>query len=185
MKNALLFLLTLAFTTAALASESKSIEDTFHRYWSSYSKKDFVRAAADVLPTDLEAAKAAILPVFLAAQTHKEKEVQEMVTAFFGRTVGKARETLTPVDVFVGLNRLALTANPDLFEFLKDASTTVVFVRRPAADEAEIHFQVSLRGNSDMDSEALAKKNGRWWVRLGDDPKETAEQFKAMFSGQS
>lgn len=184
MKKALLFVTAFTLTAVAFAANTQPVEETFQRYWGAYSKKDFAKAAADILPSDLEAAKSAILPVFLEAQGHKDKNVQEMVSAFFGRTVGKSREALSPVDVYVGLNRIVEQANPDMFEVFKNAATTIIFVRTPATDEAEVHFQVMLRGASDMDSELLVRKNGRWWLKLADDPKETAANFKAMFAKQ-
>jgi hypothetical protein len=180
MKKAFQLALALTVTAAAFAANTKPIEDVFQRYWGAYSKKDFVKAAADVLPSDLDDAKKELLPVFLQAQSHSDKQVQEMVTAFFGRTVGKSRETLSPVEVFAGLNRVITAGNPDLFEVLKDAALTVVFVRTPDDDNAEIHYQVMVRGQSDMDVDSLTKKSGRWWVRINEDPKEVAANFKAM-----
>lgn len=183
MKKALLFL-TLALAPLAFAADNKPVEDVFNRYWSAYSKKDFAAAAADVLPADLENAKTILLPVFLGAQAHKHKEVQEVVNAFFGKAVGKARESLSPIEVFAGLNRIISGNNPEMFEAFKQATTSIVFVRRPSDDEAEVHFQVSVRGAAEMDAEALTKRNGRWWVRLNEEPKEVAAQFKAMFEKQ-
>lgn len=180
MKKALSLALVLLFTAASFAANTKPIEDVFQRYWSAYSKKDFAKAAADVLPSDLDEAKKELLPLFLQAQSSQEKQIQEMVSAFFGRTVGKARETMSPVDVFAGLNRVVTAGNPEMFEVLKDASLTVVFVRTPDADNAEIHYQIMVRGASDMDVDALTRKNGRWWVRINEDPKEVAANFKVM-----
>lgn len=179
-----LFLLTLALTLNAVsfAANTKPIEDVFQRYWSAYARKDFAKAAADVLPGDLDDAKAALLPIFLQAQTHKDKEVQEMVNTFFGRTVGKARESLAPQEVFAGLNRLITAGNADFFEVLKDASVSIIFVRTPDDDNAEVHFQVTIRGQSDTDAETLTRKNGRWWVRINEDPKEVASHFKEMLA---
>lgn len=181
MKTALSFTLALLVTAASFAAAStKPVEDVFQRYWSSYSKKDFAKAAADVLPSDLDEAKKELLPLFLQAQSSQEKQIQEMVSTFFGRTVGKAREAMTPVEVFAGLNRVITAGNPDLFEVLKDAALSIVFVRTPDADHAEVHYQIMLRGQSDMDVDALAKKDGRWWVRINEDPKDVAANFKAM-----
>ena len=179
-----LFAVTLAITlcTGAFAADSKPIEDVFHRYWAAYVKKDFVRAAADVLPSDLDEAKAALLPVFLEAQTRTEKQTQEMVNTFFGRTVGKARETLSPHEVFAGLNRLVTAGNPQFFDLLKDASVNVIFVRRPDNENAEVHFQVTVRGESDTDAEALKLKDGRWWLRMNDNPRDIAAHFKQMLA---
>jgi hypothetical protein len=185
MKKLIVLALSVILCAASSAADTKPIEDVFQRYWSAYAKKDFVRAAADVLPADLEAAKTALLPVFLEAQTRSEKEVQEMVTAFFGRTVGKSRESLTPADVFAGLNRLVTAGNPEFFELLKTASLSIIFVRTPDDANAEVHFQVTVRGQSDTDSESLTKKDGRWWLRINEDPREIAAHFKEMLAKKS
>ena len=182
MKKLLALTLALSLNAIAFAANTKPIEDVFQRYWSAYAKKDFAKAAADVLPSDMEDAKAALLPVFLQAQAHKDKEVQEMVTTFFGRTVGKSRETLSPTEVFAGLNRLITAGNAEFFEMLKDASLSIIFVRTPDEDNAEVHFQVTIRGQSDTDAESLTKKNGRWWVRINEDPKAVASHFKEVLT---
>jgi hypothetical protein len=181
MKKALLFIAALTFSAVSFAADTKPIEEVFQRYWSAYAKKDVAKAAADVLPSDLEDTKAALLPVFLAAQSHKDKEVQEMLSVFFGRTVGKARESMTAPEVYAGINRIVMAGNPPFFDALKDASISIIFVRTPAPEEAEIHYQVTLRGESDTDADKLIKKNGRWWVRVKEDPKEAAAQFKQLF----
>lgn len=182
MKKLILVTLAVILNTVSYGADTKPVEEVFQRYWGAYARKDFVKAAADVLPADLEAAKAELLPVLLQAQSHKDKEVQEMVGAFFGRTVGKSRETLSPQEVFAGLNRLVTAGNPQFFDMLKDATLTIIFVRRPDDENAEVHFQVTFRGESDTDTEALTKKNGRWWVRINEDPKEIATHFKEMLS---
>ena len=48
-------------------------------------------------------------------------------------------------------------------------------------EEAEVHFQITIRGTSDADADQLAKKNGRWWIRVKEDPKEAAAQFRQVF----
>ena len=183
MKTVLLLALTLMLSAASYAADTKPVEEVFERYWSAYSKKNLAKAADDILPTDLENLKKEILPVFLANQAPKDKEALEMVSLFFERRVGSARQNMSPIDVYAGLNRIVMAGNPQMFELLKDAMVSVIFVRTPAPDEAEIHFQVTVRGESDTDAETLAKKNGRWWIRLKDDPKDTAEQFKQILAG--
>jgi hypothetical protein len=180
MTKLLAFLVALTCTAAAFAASTPSAEEVFQRYWSAYSKKDYAKAATDVLPADLEAAKAALLPLFVTAQANRDKEVQEMVTAFFGRTVGKARETMPAADVFAGLNRLAAAGNPQFFEMLKDAKVSVIFVRRVDADNAEVHYQVTIGSESDTDVEALTRKDGRWWVRAAEDPQAVAASLKPV-----
>lgn len=182
MKHLLRLFIGLSVVAAAYSSENKPIEETFERYWTAYVRKDFVKVAADILPSDLEEAKAALLPVFVAAQTHKEKEALAVVTAFFGRTVGKARESLTPLEVYSGLHRVTMAATPDFFEVLKEAKVTVVFVRMADADSAEIHYQITIRGESQIETDRLIRKDGRWWIRVKEDPRDTAAQFKQMFA---
>ena len=184
MKKLISLLALVAFAVASQAADTKPVETTFQRYWSVYAKKDFAKAAAEVLPSDLEATKAAVLPVFLANQNSKAKDGPEVLAAFFGKTVGKARDTMSAVEVFAGLNRVVAAGSPDLFEVLKDATVAIIFVRAVTADEAEIHFQVMVRGQGDTDAETLVKKDGRWWVKIKDDPKQTAESFKGVFAGK-
>lgn len=184
MKNAFLLMLSLTVAAASFAADTKPVEAAFQRYWGAYSKKDFAKAATEILPSDLEATKTAVLPVFLANQNSKAKDAAEVLTAFFGKTVGKARETMSGADVFVGLNRVVAAGSPELFEVLKDATVTIIFVKSVNADEAEVHFQVMVRGQGDTDAESLVKKDGRWWVKVKDDPKETAASFKALFAGK-
>jgi hypothetical protein len=182
MKKLIVLTLVLASVAVSFAANTKPIEEVFQRYWSAYSKKDFVKASADMLPSDLEEAKKALLPVFLEAQGNKDKEVQEMVVAFFGRTVGKSRETMSPQEVFAGMNRLVTAASPELFEALKEASVSIIFVRMVDDDNAEVHFQITTRGQSDTDVEALKKKDGRWWMRVNEQPQEIAAHFKTMLA---
>lgn len=182
MKQALALILALAFASVSAASSTQPIEDTFQRYWAAFVKKDFAKVTTEILPSDLEDLKKAVLPIFVGAQGHKVKEAQELVVAFFGRTVGKSRETMSAQEVFAGLNRVLMTGNPQLFDMLSQAKTTIVFVRTPDVDNAEIHFQLVLQGEGDMEVETLTKKDGRWWMRLKEDPRETAEGFKQMFA---
>ncbi len=180
MKKPIALFLALVFATSSWAANTKPIEDVFQRYWNAFAKKDFTKAAADVLPSDLEEIKTVLVPALIAASTSKEKEVQEFVATFFGKTVGKSREMIPPAEAFAGLMRVMTAGNPQLFDIPKEASTTVVFVRTPDADNADVHFQISVRGQGDMDVEPLTRKNGRWWVKLKEDPKELAAQIKAM-----
>jgi hypothetical protein len=123
--------------------------------------------------------------VFLANQNSKSKEGQIVAAAFFDKTVGKARETMTATDVYAALNRVVVASSPEMFEAFKEASLTIVFVRNVAPDAGEVHFQIMVRGQSDMDMETLGKKDGRWFIRIKDDPKSTAENFKELFSRSS
>jgi hypothetical protein len=182
MKKVFFLFALLAVAVVARAADTKAVEEAFNRYWTAYAKKDFAKAAAEILPADLEATKAALLPVFLAGQTSKSKEAQEILGAFFGKTVGKSRETMSALDVFAGLNRVVAGGSPELFDALKDAPVSIIFVRSISPESAEIHFQVTVRGVSDTDAESLVKKDGRWWVKIKDDPKEAALNFKELFS---
>lgn len=184
MKKLILLLasmLTLASSSAAPAVATKAVEDVFLRYWDAYSKKDFGKAAADILPGDLEATKTEVLPVFLAGQSAKNREAQEVLGAFFGKTVGSARAAMSAAEVFAGLNRVVVAGNPEMFEAFKSSTVAIIFVRTVDADTAEVHFQVTVRGSSETDAETLVKKNGRWWVKVKDNPKEAAASFKELF----
>jgi hypothetical protein len=184
MKKLISLLTFLAVAVAVQAADTKPQETAFQRYWAAYSKKDFAKAATEILPSDLEATKAAVLPVFLAGQGSKAKDAQEVLGAFFGKTVGKARDAMSAAEVFAGLNRVVAAGSPELFEVLKDATVNIIFVKAISAESAEVHFQVMVRGQGDTDAEELVKKDGRWWVKIKDDPKQTAQSFKDLFAGK-
>ena len=181
MKTIFLLLVSLTVSATALAADTKPVEEVFQRYWGVYVKKDFAKAAAEILPSDLEATKAAVLPVFLAGQTSRSKDAPVILGAFFGKAVGKGRETMSAADVFAGLNRVVVAGNPEMFEAFKEAVLSIIFVRAVSADAAEVHFQITVRGESDTDVESLVRQDGRWWVRVKDDPKEAAANFKELF----
>lgn len=183
MNRAFLLLTALILPLATFAADTKPIEEVFERYWRASAKKESAKAATEVLPADLDELKKAILPVFLAHQAPKEKGGQEVSSLFFAKTVGKAREAMSPTEVFAGFQRIVAATNPEMFDLLKDAKLSIVFVRTPTPDEAEVHFQITIRGESEMEDEALVRKNGRWWIRLKDDPKDLAQQFKQLLSG--
>lgn len=178
MRKTLLFLIAFTLCAVARAADTKPAEEVFLRYWAAFAKGDYVRAAAEVLPSDLEEAKTALLPVFIAAQAKPAADLQEMTKLFFGRTVGKARETMSAVDVYVGLMRLVAATDPAFTEAVKDAKVEIIIAREPGPDLVEVHYQMIIRGDSDTDSETLARKNGRWWLKLNAEAKEIAEQLK-------
>ena len=65
MKQALALILALAFTSVSFAANTQPIEETFQRYWSSFVKKDFAKVTGEILPSDLEDLKKAVLPIFV------------------------------------------------------------------------------------------------------------------------
>ena len=183
-KLVLLLTSLLSFTSAAAAPavDTKAVEDVFLRYWGAYAKKDFAKAAADMLPSDLEATKAEVLQVFLAGQTSKNREAQEVLGAFFAKTVGSARAAMPATAVFAGLNRVVAAGSPEMFEAFNQSTVSIIFVRAIDADTAEVHFQITVRGVSEADAEILVRENGRWWVKVKDNPREAAASFKELFA---
>jgi hypothetical protein len=183
MKKALVLLTALLFPLASFAADTATAEEVFQRYWRACANKEAAKAAADILPSDLDDLKSAILPVLLATQAPKDKGAQEFSAAFFNKIVGSARAAMSSPEVFAGFQRIVAASNPELSEVLKAATLSVIFVRTTAPDESEVHYQVTIRGESEVDAERLVKKNGRWWVRLKEDPKQLAEQFKQILNG--
>jgi hypothetical protein len=183
MKKAVLLLTLILCPLSGFAADTAGAEEVFSRFWRACAKKEFAKAVTDVLPSDLEELKSAILPVFLANQAPKDKGAQEMSGAFFNKIVGSARTNMSGAEVFAGFQRIVAASNPELAEVLKDAALSIIFVRSRSNEEAEVHYQVTIRGESEIDADLVAKKNGRWWVRLKEDPKQLAEQFKQILAG--
>jgi hypothetical protein len=183
MKKAVVLLTALLLPLASFAADAATPEEVFQRYWHACANKEAAKAAGDILPSDLDDLKSAVLPVMLATQAPKDKNAQEFSAAFFNKIVGSARAAMSSTEVFAGFQRIVAASNPDMSELLKTATLSVIFVRNTAPDDVEVHYQVTIRGESEVDAELLTKKNGRWWVRLKEDPKQLAEQFKQILNG--
>lgn len=148
-------------------------------HWQAFVKKDFSKATDYIYSADLEAAKIELLPVFLEASKSSETADKEMAAAFFTNVPEEKREALSPKQVFECLNQFIAKSAPDVFEVLKDVSPIIDKVQI-SGDEATVYYHFSIQDISESDTEALVKKNDRWWLRVKEPPKETAKKFRRV-----
>lgn len=148
-------------------------------YWKAFTSTEFKTAAAFMHPDDLEAVQKEMPPVFIAAAQSEAKDAREMAAAFFGQHPKEKWSSLTPVEVFECLNRFLLVAAPQIFETLK-GSTVVVNRFEVNGEEATIHYKVNVQGETVEDTERYSKKDGKWWLRAKENPKDTAQKFRQL-----
>ena len=173
------FLLVLGCTSAP-ASDEDSIRQVFAAYWKSFGASDFSAAGERILPEDLIEAKKAILPVFLSVAGLPAKDAQQIASAFFEKVPPEKRSALTPLEVFASLSKLVFTATPELSQALSSLKTEIDRVQITASD-ATVYYRVIMQGVSQSDTEALVKRDGKWWLRLKEDPRETAKKFRILY----
>lgn len=167
-------------TAAAKGTDEELIRSSFSSYWKAFVAQDFDGAGKQILPADLIETKKALLPVFLHASQSTNEEAREMAAAFFGKLPKSERSRLSPEQVYECLNRfIVISSPPRLSEVLKATSISVNRVQITGAD-ATIYYRFQMQGISESDTEAFIKKGGKWWLRLKEDPKETAKKFRRI-----
>lgn len=171
------FLLPIVSSAADEADISKVMTD----YWAAYAKADYGAAAKLILPEDLALAQKEMPPVFIEAARSSSSEAKEMATAFFGPIPPDQRASLTGIQTYECLNRFIGVAMPGLQETLKASTITVDKVEIKAA-EATAFYKVSIQGETSESTEAFIKKDGKWWLRVKEDSKETARKFRALLA---
>jgi hypothetical protein len=165
---------------SASAADEDNVRRVFFTYWKSFASSDFSAAGATISPDDLVAAKRELLPVFLTISENPAKDAQQFTSAFFGQLPASKRTGLTPLEVYASLNRLIASVSLDMFKALSSATTEIDRVQISDSD-AIVHYRVVFQGISNADTEALVKKDGKWWLRLKENPQETAKKFRMLF----
>lgn len=180
MKSAFLpIFLLVGFLTGAVAqpTDEEILRESMATYWKDLTAKDFSKATEWILPEDLEAAKKELLPVFLAAMKSPKEDVRKMASGYFGDTPEDKRADLSPAAAYVCLNQFINSNMPQLFEILKTSTMTVDRVE-VKDDQATVHYQIKVQEDVTVDTESFIKKDGKWWLRVKEDPKDTARKLR-------
>lgn len=176
----IVFLVGLITSAVAQQSDEDIIRESITTYWKSFSSKDFSKVAAYILPEDLAGVKKEILPVFIEAARSQNDELKKLAAAFFGQTPESEWTGLAPETTYECLNRFIDANMPQLFEILKTSTITVDRVELNEA-RATIHYQIKMKDQTTNDSESYVKKDGKWWLRVKEDPKDTAKNLREAF----
>ena len=170
-----------AFISAAYATPENDISSLMKSYWTSYSKSDFQTAAKYIHPNDLESAKKKLIPVFLAAGDSNDPELNSISDAFFLDIPQELRPNISGKQVFVGLSNFVNTANPQLFDAISKSKIEIIEVSIGSAGNATVTYRMMIEGTPTTDIERFTKFNGKWFVRLKENPKDTAIKLRKIF----
>ena len=176
---ALIFILL--FATGAFASDEETIANQMKDYWAAFSNANFNRAAEYIYPADLAAAKKELLPVFLAAGESANPELNSVADSFFLNVPRESRSSISGAQVFIGLNNFIGAANPQLFVALRDSTIEILETALGTADSATITYRILINGTPATDLERFSRLNGKWYVRVKEDPRDTAGKFRQAF----
>ena len=170
-----------AFVSFALASEETDISDRMAGYWAAYSTKQFRGAVEYIYPADLDSAKVELLPVFLAAGESGDPELNAISDAFFLNVPRDSRSGISGKEVFIGLNHVISAVNPQLFDAVRGSTIEVLEVALGSEDSATVTYRIEFQGTPATDIERFAKHNGEWYVRVKENPRDTAAKFRQAF----
>jgi hypothetical protein len=178
---ALALVLGLTAATPASADDRHQIEAVMSGYWVAYSNADFLEAARYLHPSDREALRVELLPVFLAGVDHPHPELQEIAETFFMGVAEHDRGAMGPEEVFRGLSYIVAAINPTLFEYFRESRLAVDEVQFGLEKKATVHYRVLIRGVPMTDSERLDWSDGAWYIRVKEPAEDTATKFRLVF----
>ena len=181
MKVAATVLVALIIAPFTLASDETRIAEQFDAYWSRYAQMDFRGAADFIHPDDLEAARTALLPVFLEIGEIDNPEYAEFLDVFFTGVPEAERERMSGKQVFVGLSEIIAKASPEVFEVMDEFEMDVLEILVGENGQATVRYRITYRDIPTTDTERLARHGGEWFVRTKEDPRDTAAKFRKGF----
>ena len=180
MKKIIIAVLTLLSMIASASANEAVITERFSGYWDAYASADFSKAADFMLPADLDAIKAEILPVFLAASKSGDQDVVDIAEYFFSNVPSEHRASLTPVQVFSRMNSLVFAMSPELPALLGMSSLEVLNIQSKAKNLVELNYALNVDEGSMRDKARLMQFNDQWYVCLNDDAGTTAAGFREL-----
>ena len=123
-----------------------------------------------------------MLPVFLAVQGNEDEEIRSVVEAFFGELEGVDREAMSGVDAFKGINRIVQAVMPEMLEQLAGTTIEVEDIEFDVNGGAVMKYAVLEEGEILVrEMERFQKEEGKWYLRVSNDPAVVARSFRQMF----
>lgn len=181
MKATVLAIVFFFLHSAAFAADDETIAQRMQDYWGAYTRAEFSEAAGYVLPADLREMKAQLLPVFLSINESTDPNLRSFAGQFFAGMPAAAYADMSPLQVFVALNRFVFNLNPDLMSAIRQSSIEISEVSRSDADNAAVIYRVVILDTPATDFERFRRHRGQWYLRLKEPPRDTAQKFRKLF----
>ena len=174
--------MVLAFTCyASQASTEADVTAAFKNYWGNFSCGKYRQAAKMILPSDLKGTREHVLPVMLAEMDSKNAAGSQAAATFFSAAKKKPRD-FDEVDVYTGLNRL-IGADEATLKVLCSSKVHAVKAALKDKETAVVSYSVRLASGEvvDGDAETLVRDGGKWYLKMGISPQETAKALKDLY----
>jgi len=160
--------------------DKEEIENTFNNYIKAFFQADFDKASKYIAPMDVENCKV-LLPVFMKAIKHDDPSLRKLASAFFGDIEVESRKDFTGFQCYVGMNRMIKAGMEDAFNMFSDSSVTITDVFTKSKDSVAVHYNIIVRGkNLGGDFERLIRINGKWYLKLKQDPQQLANKLRSV-----
>lgn len=164
------------------ADDRAAIESVLLAYWQGFGAQDFEAAARTIHPGDLEELRVQVLPVFLAGLKAPKSDRRALAQAFFAGVPEADRERLSGADTFVQFSKLVARLKPDVVNALAGKTPEVVEVSIANDGSASATYRFVILDSPSTDTDRFSRVNGRWYLRLKEAPRDTAQKFRTLFA---
>lgn len=179
----IVFGMVLAFNCyASQASTETDVAAAFRNYWSNFSCGKYRQAAKMILPSDLKGAREHVLPVMIAEIDSKNAAGSKAAATFFSAAKKKPQD-FDEVDVYAGLNRL-MGADEATLKILCSGKVNAVKVSLKDKESAVVSYSIRLASGEvvEGDPETLVRDGGKWYLKMGMSPQDTAKALKELYA---
>ena len=177
------FGMALAFNCyASQASTEADAAAAFRSYWGNFSCGKYKQAAQTILPSDLKETREHVLPVMIAEINSKNAAGSKAAATFFSAAKKKPQD-FDEVDVYTGLNRL-IGADEATLKILCSAKVNAIKVSLKDKESAVVSYSVRLASGEvvEGDPETLVRDSGKWYLKMGMSPQDTARALKELYA---
>jgi hypothetical protein len=169
-----------AVSATALATDTEVIHKRFQGYWTAMLSGQFAAASKFISEQDIEQARKAFVPIYISAAKNSNSGVREQANIFFEGIPVQLRASTSGRDAFIGMNRVAFAASPEIQKSLKGSKFQVTDIKFTSQDEVTVYYTAKMaNGYEDDDVERLSRVGGVWFLRLKDIPGTARKLQKA------
>lgn len=103
------------------------------------------------------------------------------IQCLFYERAHDSRSGISGKEVFICLNNFVSVATPQLFDTLRGSRVEVLDVAISTEESATVTYRIVIQGAPVTDIERFAKYRGEWYVRVAENPRDTAAKFRKAF----
>lgn len=179
------FFLVYAISSLSFAGDTEEVTKKFRGYWADFSSARLSSVSQYIIPSDLERARNAFMPIFLNLSKSQNPRLRQQADVFFGNIPIELRTKMPPNELYMGLHRIIFSMSPKFLEILKGSTAQIDRIQFTSADEATVYYSVKFpNGSEGQDTEYFKKVDGQWFLRLKN-IEETATKLRIAIDKSS